>query len=260
MEFENIILEKKGAIAVITMNRPSILNALSYQTLSELQQAAEDIEADSAIRAFIITGAGPKAFVAGADIHELDHLPPSDGLKFMQMGQRVFNYIEEMSKPSIAAVNGYALGGGNELCMCCDIRIASSRAKFGQPEIKLGNMPGWGGTQRLTRLIGKGRASEMIFTGAFVTAEQAERMGLVNKVVEPELLLPAAMELAENIASKGPIALNMAKIAINEGLRSNITTGLAVEAYGVTVCLTTEDQKEGVNAFLQKREPRFIGK
>ncbi|GHV34216.1 crotonase [Synergistales bacterium] len=260
MEFETITLKKAGAVAVITMNRPNVLNALNSKMLGELRQVAENIESNREIRAFIITGEGPKAFVAGADINELDHLPPIEGLRFMQMGQSVFNYIENMSKPSIAAVNGYALGGGNELCMCCDIRIASSRAKFGQPEIKLGNIPGWGGTQRLPRLIGKSRACEMIFTGEFIDAEEAARIGLVNRVVAPEELLDAAMETAEKIAAMSPNALNLAKISINEGLRSNIETGMSVEASGVALCLTTEDQKEGVDAFLQKRKPCFTGK
>jgi enoyl-CoA hydratase len=178
----------------------------------------------------------------------------------MMLGQRIFNAIEDCSKPSIAAVNGYALGGGCELAMCCDIRIASENAKFGQPEIKLGNIPGWGGTQRLPRLIGKGRASQMIFTGEFLSAADAEKYGLVNTVTSQDELLDKAIELAKKIASMGPIALKMAKIAINEGLRSNVPTGLKVEAYGVSVCLSTEDQKEGVNAFFEKRPSHFKGK
>lgn len=260
MQFENILFEKKDYVATITVNQPQTLNALNTKTLKELEAAVEMIEQDKDIRAFIITGSGPKAFVAGADIHELDNMTPSDGLVFMDLGQKVFNRIENGTKPSIAAVNGYALGGGCELSMCCDIRIASENARFGQPEIKLGNLPGWGGTQRLTRLIGKGRASQMIFTGEFMKAEEAECWGLVNKVVPLENLLEEAMELAQKIASKGPIALKEAKRAINEGVNHGIETGLLVERYGVAICLTTQDQKEGTAAFLEKREPHFAGK
>ncbi len=260
MKLENVIFEKKENIAIITINRPDSLNALNYQTLYEIESVVRSIEEDNEIRSFIITGSGKKAFVAGADIHDLDHVSPVKGYDFMMLGQRIFNAIEDCSKPSIAAVNGYALGGGCELAMCCDIRIASENAKFGQPEIKLGNIPGWGGTQRLPRLIGKGRASQMIFTGEFLSAADAEKYGLVNTVTSQDELLDKAIELAKKIASMGPIALKMAKVAINEGLRSNVPTGLKVEAYGVSVCLSTEDQKEGVAAFFEKRPSHFKGK
>ena len=260
IELENVICEKRDHIAIITMNRPKSLNALNRKTLLELEQLIREIEEDDSIHAFIITGSGAKAFVAGADIHDLDHISPTDGLAFMDLGQKVFDEIENCSKPSIAAVNGYALGGGNELCMSCDIRIAPSNAKFGQPEIKLGNIPGWGGTQRLPRLIGKGRASQMIFSGEFITAAEAERYGLVNKVVEQDMLMEEAVNLAKKIAAKGSIALKMAKRAINEGIRSNVPTGLVIEGFGVGMCLTTEHQKEGVAAFLEKREAHFSGK
>ncbi len=260
MSYQNIVLETKGSVALITMNRPEALNALNRQTLLELEDAVRVINEDENVHAFILTGSGKKAFVAGADIHDLDHISTVQGLEFMELGQRVFNAIEDSPKPSIAAVNGYALGGGNELCMCCDIRIASENAKFGQPEIKLGNIPGWGGTQRLPRLIGKGRASQMVFTGEFMPAAEAERCGLVNRVYPQDELLSAALALADAIAAKGAIALKMAKEAINAGLRSNVPTGLQIEAHGVCMCLTTDDQKEGVTAFLEKREARFLGK
>lgn len=260
MELENVIFEKKDNIAIVTVNRPDLLNALNYKTLYEIESVVNSIENDNDIRAFIITGSGKKAFVAGADIHDLDHVSPAKGYDFMLLGQRIFNAIEDCSKPSIAAVNGYALGGGCELSMCCDIRIASENAKFGQPEIKLGNIPGWGGTQRLPRLIGKGRASQMIFTGEFLPAADAEKIGLVNTVTSQDELLDKAIELAQKIASMGPIALKMAKIAINEGLRSNVIQGQKVEASGVAICLSTEDQKEGVNAFFEKRPSNFTGK
>ena len=258
--FENILLEERGGTALLTINRPKVLNALNHATLLELEEALNQIEKSDTVRAFVITGAGEKAFVSGADINELHAVTPYEGYEFMLLGQRVFDRIEQCRKPSIAAVNGYALGGGNELCMSCDIRIASSRAKFGQPEIKLGNIPGWAGTQRLPRLIGRGRASQMIFTGAMVPAEQAERWGLVNEVVAPEALLPRAMELAAEIAKKGPIALHMAKEAIRVGVETGLTAGESHEAHGVSMCFTTKDQKEGVKAFLEKREAVFVGK
>lgn len=260
MEYKNLIYAAEGTTAIITIDRPNVLNALSHDTLRELDDCISQIEQDDAIRVFIITGAGVKSFVAGADIHELDHISAYDGYTFMELGQRVFDRIELCRKPSIAAVNGYALGGGNELCMCCDFRIASENAKFGQPEIKLGNIPGWGGTQRLPRLIGRGRASQMIFTGEFIRAEQAKEWGLVNEVVSQEMLLPRAKEIAAVIADRGPIALHMAKEAIRRGLDSEIHTGQSVEAHGVSMCLTTDDQKEGVSAFLEKRKAIFRGK
>lgn len=253
-------MEQKGAVAIITVNRPAVLNALNAKTLRELDEAVDRIERDDSVRVFIITGAGERSFVAGADINELNGVTPYEGWRFMELGQKLFDRIAHCGKPSIAAVNGYALGGGNELCMCCDFRIASAKAKFGQPEIKLGNIPGWGGTQRLPRLIGQGRASQMIMTGEFITAAKAEQWGLVNEVTGPEELMPRAMELAEAIAGRGPIALQMAKEAIKTGLDDGIVCGLTVEAHGVAMCFTTDDQTEGVQAFLEKREAVFQGR
>ncbi|AYO29650.1 crotonase [Biomaibacter acetigenes] len=260
MNYKNIIFEQKKNIGIVTINRQEVLNALNHETLSELMDAFHKIEDNPDIRAFIITGSGPKAFVAGADINELNGTSPINGLQFMHFGQRIFNFIEEMGTPSIAAVNGYALGGGCELAMACDLRVASVNAKFGQPEIKLGNIPGWGGTQRLPRLIGKSKAKELIFTGIFITAEEAEKLGLVNKVVSQEDLLNVAEELAYKIALMSPIALKLAKSAINKGYETDIKIGLELEAQGVALCFTTDDQKEGVKAFFEKRPPVFMGK
>jgi len=260
MNYKNIIFEQKKNIGIVTINRQEVLNALNHETLSELIDVFHKIEDNSNIRVFIITGSGPKAFVAGADINELNGISPINGLQFMHFGQCVFNFIEEMGTPSIAAVNGYALGGGCELAMACDLRVASINAKFGQPEIKLGNIPGWGGTQRLPRLIGKSKAKELIFTGTFITAKEAEKLGLVNKVVSQEVLLNTAEELAYKIALMSPTALKLAKSVINKGYETDINIGLELEAQGVALCLTTDDQKEGVKAFFEKRPPVFKGK
>ncbi|BCV24590.1 enoyl-CoA hydratase-related protein [Gelria sp. Kuro-4] len=260
MEYENITLTREKNIAIITVNRPQVLNALNRQTLAELKATFLECEEDPGVRAVIITGSGLKAFVAGADINELNGLPPVEGLKLMHLGQEVFGLLEKMGTPSIAAVNGYALGGGCELAMACDLRIASTNAKFGQPEIKLGNIPGWGGTQRLPRLIGKTKAKELIYTGRFITAMEAERLGLVNKVVSPEELLLTAKELAREVAAMAPIAIKMAKAAIDQGTEAELAIGLSLEAQGVAMCLTTDDQKEGVRAFFEKRAPVFQGK
>lgn len=259
MGYEHITLAREGNIGIITVNRPEVLNALNRQTLMELKTAFLEFDEDAKIRAFIVTGSGPKAFVAGADINELNGLSPIEGLKFMHLGQEVFGLLEKMGTPSIAAVNGYALGGGCELAMACDLRVASTNAKFGQPEIKLGNIPGWGGTQRLPRLIGKTKAKELIFTGKFITAEEAEKLGLVNKVVPPDELLNAAKELARAVAAMAPVAVRMAKAAIDQGTETALEVGLNLEAQGVAMCLTTADQKEGVRAFFEKRTPVFRG-
>ena len=260
MEFSTILFEKRESIAIITMNRPQIYNALSRTVLIELDAAMDEIEKDDDIHAFIITGAGEKAFVSGADINELNGLGSVDGVKWMFYGQKVFTRIERCLKPSIAAVNGYALGGGCELSMVCDIRIASENAKFGQPEINLGNMPGWGATQRLQRLVGISRAKQMIFTGEFLNARKACEWGLCSDVLtDRRSLLDEAERLAKRISSKGSIALACCKQAIQYGSDAPIDTGMALEAYGVGICLSTEDQTEGVNAFLEKRKPVFKG-
>lgn len=260
MKLRHIKLDCDDKIAVITINRPEVLNALNRGALEELKLAIEEIEEDNAIQVFIVTGAGARSFAAGADINDLKKIATAiESLEFMRFGQGIFSSIERLGKPSIAAVNGYALGGGCELALACDLRIASDNAVFGQPEIKLGSIPGWGGTQRLSRLIGKANAKELILTGDFLTAEAAKELGLVNRVVSQDRLMETAREIAQKIATKSPVALSMAKLAINKGAESDLDTGLALEAYGVSMCQTTGDQKEGIRAFFEKRAPVFKG-
>jgi enoyl-CoA hydratase len=259
MNYENIIVKKEKNIGWITVNRPKVLNALNRKTLDELERAFYEFENDPEIRVFIITGSGEKAFIAGADINELELLSPVEALQLMNYGQRVFGILEQITTPSIAAVNGYALGGGCELAMACDLRVASSSAKFGQPEIKLGNIPGWGGIQRLLRYIGVVKAKELVYTGKFITADEALRIGLVNKVVPAEELLKEARELAQEIADRAPVAVKIAKTIFDKGTDTNLLTGLLLEAFGVALCCSTHDQKEAVRAFLEKRKPIYSG-
>ncbi|MBC8587798.1 enoyl-CoA hydratase-related protein [Paratissierella segnis] len=261
MKYNMLLLEEKDDIAIVSINRPKVYNALNREVLEELDKAITYIENNADIHAFIITGVGPKAFVSGADINELNGINSSDGTKWMLEGQRIFARIERSDKPSIAAVNGYCLGGGNELAMACDIRFASENAKFGQPEIKLGNIPGWGGTQRLPRLIGLSRAKQMVLSGEFISAKEAYDYGLVNKVLpDQESLLEESIRLAHVIASRGSISIAYAKKAINYSQETSLDAGLSLEAFGVGLCLSTDDQTEGVNAFIEKREPHFKGK
>lgn len=253
-----IDVEKKGSVAVVTLNRPKALNALSKEVLSDLEVAVDDVAADKDINAVVITGAG-KAFVAGADIEEMSNMTMVEGKAFGAYGIKIFRKIEMMEKPVIAAVNGFALGGGCELAMSCDIRIASSKAKFGQPEVGLGITPGFAGTQRLPRIVGPGKAKELIYTGKIIDANEAERIGLVNQVVEPEALMDKVMAMAEDIASKAPLAVRFAKEAINRGIESDIETGMAIEMDLFAMCFATEDQKEGMNAFMNKRKANYKG-
>jgi enoyl-CoA hydratase len=260
MPYEHVILERDDGIAIITINRPKVLNALRTDVLRDLREALMECENDDAVKVVIITGAGDRAFVAGADIGEMSELDPIRAKAFSEFGNSVFLYIEKMSKPVIAAINGYALGGGCELLMACDIVIASEKAKIGQPEVKLGIPPGFGGTQRMARLLGKMKAKELIFTGDMIDAQEALRIGLVNKVVPSEKLMEEAKNLARTIASRGQIAVRMAKQLINEGIDVDLETGLSLEAKGFAICFSTEDQKEGMKAFLEKREAKFTGK
>ena len=255
MEYKNIIVEKAEGIATITFNRPEAMNALNIQTRAEFGNALDDAAADDQIKVLIVTGNG-KAFVAGADIKEFAKTTPFDAHNIKRLGALVDN----LEKPVIAAVNGFCLGGGNELAMGCDIIIASEKAKFGQTEINIGIIPGGGATQRLQRRVGICRAKEMIFTGDIITAQEAYRIGLVNRVVPPEELMPAAREIAKKIATKSSAALKLAKAAINRSVGTNLGTGLnyEYELYGLS--LTLEDKVEGVNAFLEKRAPQFKGK
>jgi len=258
--YKTLIYEKKDNIGILTINRPDKLNAISNELTSELSKLLDDIEKDEGLRVLIITGKGDKAFVAGADIKELVDRDARQGRKVSQERQEIFSHIENLQIPVIAAVNGYALGGGLELALACSIRICSDKAQFGAPEVKLGIIPGDGGTQRLPRLIGLGRAMELILTGDFIDAQEAFRIGLVNKVFPLEELMGKAMELARKIASRPPLAIRYAKEAVNRSQEGDTASGFALESYLHALSCTTEDKKEGVSAFLEKRKGQFKGK
>lgn len=261
MEFKNVILEKEGNVAVIIINRPYALNALNSETLIELNGVIDELEADDSIYAVILTGAGDKAFVAGADIAEMKNLSVTEARRFSRLGNLAFRRLEALEKPVIAAVGGFALGGGCELSLACDIRIASEKAKFGQPETGLGITPGFGGTQRLARTIGLGMAKELIYSAKVIKADEALRIGLVNRVVAPEMLLDEAKALASTIAKQAPIAVKLSKAAINMGMQMDIDTAVNFEAEIFGECFASEDQKEGMTAFLEKKtEKNFKNK
>ncbi len=260
MNYENLILEIKESIAQITINRPDKLNALNSLTLTELEDAIDNIKENDDVNVVIITGAGEKAFVAGADIKELNQLNMLKGRTFAEKGQRIFSKIVHLGKPVIAAVNGYALGGGCELALACHIRFASEQAKFGQPEVNLGIIPGYGGTQRLARLIGSGRALEYILTGDMIDAEEAFRIGLANRVVQHDELMAKAWELAQKISSKGQLAVRLAVDAVVSTNDLSEREGLLREADLFAICCGTEDFKEGTSAFLEKRKAEFKNK
>lgn len=256
MEFKNLTVKRVMNIGLISFCRPKYLNALNTETLLELDAAIAQLEADESIYVVVITGEG-KAFVSGADIYEMKDLTPDQARFFSQRAQGVFRKIELMEKPVIATVNGYALGGGCELMMCCDIRIASTSARIGHPEVGLGITPGFGGTQRLPRLIGIARAKEFIFSEKVVSAEEAERVGLVNRVVAPEDLMDETLHLAGTIAMKSRHAVKYAKTAINRGIETDIATGQAIERDLFGLCFASGEQKEGMAAFVEKRQPKF---
>src|SRR6202047_1898796 len=260
MAYENILLEKKENIAYITFNRPKVLNALNRKTVEELRDALLNARDDSSVRVLILTGAGEKSFVAGADISELAQRTPVDGKDFSLFGQSVFHLLETLGKPSICAINGFALGGGCELALSCTIRLASKTAKLGQPEVKLGIIPGYGGTQRLARLCGKGVAQELCLTGEMITAEEAECIGLVNRIYEPAELLPAAEALAKKIIANAPVAVKYTMEAIERGIEMPQEEGLFLEASLFGLSCATEDMREGTKAFLEKRKADFKGK
>ncbi len=263
MKFENIIYEKdkEKGIAKLTINRPEVRNALNAATRQEIRNAIGEIEKDGDVRVVIITGAGEKAFISGADITAFkDATPIIMEESASTLGQQLFSNIENLNVPVIAMINGFCLGGGLELAMCCDIRIASDNAKFGQPEINIGLFPGAGGTQRLPRLIGWGKAKELIYTGKIIDAAEAERISLVDRVVPPEKLGEEVNQLAETIASKSPLIIKLAKKAINRGMYTDLAAGLAYEKANFALCFATEDRTEGVTAFLEKRKPQFKGK
>src|SRR6516162_3053470 len=260
MNFENIILEKKNAIAYITVNRPKVLNALNMATMEELRAAFHDIKGDAEIRVVIFAGSGEKAFIAGADIGELAKQDVVSGKEYTHRGQNVLNLIENLGKPTIACINGFALGGGCELAMACTMRLASENAKLGQPEVKLGIIPGYGGTQRLPRLVGKGIAMQLVLTGEMITAQEAHRIGLVNEVLPAAELIARAEAIATKIIANAPLAIQYAMEAINHGLDLPLAEGLYLEATLFGVCCATEDKNEGTTAFLEKRAASFKGK
>ncbi|HTB92152.1 MAG TPA: enoyl-CoA hydratase-related protein [Candidatus Sulfotelmatobacter sp.] len=260
MPYENLLYEKRDGIAYITFNRPKVLNALNRKTVEEFQQILLDARDDASVRVLILTGSGEKAFVAGADINELAQQTPVNGKEFSIFGQGVFHLLETMGKPSICAINGFALGGGCELALSCTIRIASKTAKLGQPEVKLGIIPGYGGSQRMARLCGKGVAHELCLTGEMIAAEEAQRIGLVNHIYEPAELLPAAETLAKKIIEKAPLAVKYCMEAIERGIEMPQEEGLFLEATLFGLCCATEDMREGTKAFLEKRPAAFKGK
>ena len=259
MNFNSLLLEIADGVAVVTINRPAALNALNREVLDELAAAFSELESSEDVACVILTGSGSKAFVAGADIAEMQALDAVSAEHFAQLGHALLNSIENFPKPVIAAVNGFALGGGCELAMACDIRIAAENARFGQPEVNLGVIPGFGGTLRLARLVGKGRAKELIFTGDMIDAQEAYRIGLANKVVAAEELLAKARSMATKIASKGPVAVRFAKEAIDNGLEMDLDRAGRLEAGLFGLCFATADQKEGMQAFLNKRPAKFTG-
>lgn len=260
MDFTNLIFDVKESIATVTINRPEKMNALNHQVMQELKELFTKIKNDDSVKVIILTGAGEKAFVAGADIGELNQLDAVGAKVFAESGQAVFNLIEKLGKPVIAAVNGFALGGGCELAMACHIRLASEKAKFGQPEVNLGIIPGYGGTQRLARLVNSGRAMEYILTGDMINAEEAFRIGLVNRVYPVEELMTNAIEMAQKIASKGSLAVNLSVDAVVATNELSEKDGLNYEAALFSIACSTEDFKEGTTAFLEKRKPEFKGK
>jgi enoyl-CoA hydratase len=260
MAFENLLIERDEAVLVVTINRPAVLNALNGSTMAELSEVVDDAGADDTVRAVVLTGAGEKAFVAGADINELAVQSPVGGREHARTGQALFDRIERLGKPVIAAVNGFALGGGCELAMACTLRLAADTAKFGQPEINLGLIPGYAGTQRLPRLVGRGRALELLLTGAQIGADEAHRIGLVNRVVPAATLMDEARKLAKTLAAKAPVAARYILDAVADGLDMSFADAEVYEATLFGLVFATDDMREGTRAFLEKRKPAFHGR
>ena len=257
--YNNLLFSSNAGIGVLTLHRPHALNALNYDLLKELDDVLTHIEEDETTKVVIITGSGDRAFAAGADITEMQPLSAMAGRSWARFGQAVFNKIENLPQPVIAAVNGFALGGGCELAMACDIRLAADNARFGQPEVTLGIVPGFAGTQRLPRLVGKGLAKELLFTGDIIDAREAYRIGLVNSVTAPAELMNAARALAEKIMSRAAAAVMLCKTAVNKGLDMDLSSGVDYEAEVFGLCFATADQKEGMTAFVEKRKAHFTG-
>jgi enoyl-CoA hydratase/carnithine racemase len=260
MAFDNLLIERDGLVAIVTLNRPKVLNALNLHTIAELGRAVLDLKNDEHVRAVILTGAGDKAFIAGADINELAVQTATSARVFALAGQQVFDAVEDLGKPVIAAINGYALGGGCELAMACTLRLAADTARLGQPEIHLGLIPGYAGSQRLARLVGKGKAMELILTGEPISASEAERIGLVNRVVASADLMNDAKALANQLAKNAPIATRYVLEAVNRGLEMPFAEASAFEATLFGLVAATEDMREGTKAFLEKRKPDFKGR
>ncbi len=256
MNYQNLLVEKEPGVAIIKFNRPQVLNAVNIETILELESVLREFNSDPAIRVIILTGEG-KAFVSGSDISKLIEMDSLKAREYSMTGQRVLTYIENMEKVVIAAVNGFALGSGCEIAMACDIRIASDKAKFGQPEVKLGLIPGHAGTQRLARLVGLGKAKELIFTGDLIDAQEALRIGLVNKVTTPEELINEAKNMSKKIIDVGPTAVKLAKTVLNRGIDANLTTANAYEMEAFSILFSLSESKEGMKAFLEKRQPKW---
>lgn len=260
MPFDNLLVDRDGAVAIITINRPKVLNALNSPTIDELRRAILDLKHDPSVRAVVLTGAGEKSFVSGADVNELAALTPVEGKAHALRGQHVLNLIENMGKVVVAAVNGYALGGGCELAMACTLRLAADHARFGQPELTLGLIPGYAGTQRLSRLVGKGRALELILSGGLIDAQEAWRIGLINRVFPAATLMSEARAFAARLASGPPVAAACAMEAIHRGLEMSFEEGAVLEATLFGLVASTDDMREGTRAFLEKRKPEFVGR
>lgn len=260
MDFKNILLAFEGEIGILTINRPKALNALNIETLQEIQMGIEEAKGHSEIKVLILTGSGEKAFVAGADIAEMRGMNSIEALNFSKLGHLTLKMIQDLDRPVIAAVNGYALGGGTEVALACDFIYASENARFGLPEVTLGIFPGFGGTQRLPRLIGKGKAKELIFTGKMITAQEAFQMGIVNRVFPQASLMEETKKVALQIAANGAIGVKLAKMVVDTGYNMDLTEACSLESYAFGIGFTTEDQKEGMTAFLEKRKPIFKGK
>jgi enoyl-CoA hydratase len=257
LSLDTVTYEKKGAIAYVAMNRPKVLNALNRAALADLRTAFEGAQDDPAVRGVIITGAGDKSFIAGADINEVATDTPVQAEEKTQRGHALMDLIENLGKPVVAAVNGFALGGGCETALACTIRLASENAKFGLPEVKLGILPGYGGTQRLPRLIGKGVALQLILSGAMINAQEAYRIGLVNEVVPADQLISRAEAILNQIGANAPLSVKFAIEAVNKGIETSLAEGLLLESALLAICASTEDKKEGTSAFLEKRAPKF---
>jgi enoyl-CoA hydratase len=257
MNFQYIVIDKQNPVGILTINRPDKMNALNTQVAEEIMSGFQELEEDPEIKVIVITGAGDKAFIAGADIAEMSNMTPLEALEFAMKGQKTTELLEQSDKIVIAAINGYALGGGLELSMACDIRIAAHTAKVGQPEIKIGVIPGWAGTQRLTRLVGKTKAKEIILTGDMISAEKAEQIGIITRVVPAEDLMKEVMNCAQSLAALGSFSLGAAKHAMDHGYEVDFEKGQELERQYFALCFASPDQKEGMSAFLEKRKPQF---